>query len=53
MPAEALDAFLCEKYHCRPSELDQEDPSRILLHLTVWSVEAEAQAARAKNRAGR
>ena len=53
MPPEALDAYLCEKYHCPPDVLDRQDPTRVLTHLTVWSVEAEVQAARAKNRTHR
>lgn len=50
MPAEALDAYLCTKYHCLPDELDRQDPVRVLTHLTVWSVESEVERARAKQR---
>lgn len=50
MPPEALDAYLCEQYHCPPSELDHQDPLRVLSHLTVWSVRSEVEAARARTR---
>ena len=47
MPAEALDVYLCEQYHCLPSELDRQDALRVLKHLTVWSVRDEVARARA------
>lgn len=48
MPPEALDAYLCEKYHCPPDVLDRQDPLRVLKHLTVWEIEQKAQALRNK-----
>ena len=50
MPPEALDVYLCEQYHCPPSELDHQDPFRVMSHLEVWSVRREVEAARARNR---
>lgn len=46
MPPQALDVYLCEQYHCTPSELDQQDAARVFLHLTVWRVRNEVEQAR-------
>ena len=50
MPPAALDAYLCEQYHCPPDALDRQDPIRVLQHLTVWSVRGEVEQARARTR---
>lgn len=48
MPPEALDAYLCEQYHCPPSEVDKQDPVRILQHLTVWRIRSESDEAKSR-----
>lgn len=42
MSDDDLDLFLCEQvYHCRPSELDQEDGERIARHMIILDVRAK------------
>lgn len=48
MPPEALDAYLCEQYHCPPDVLDRQDAVRVLAHLTVWRVRSEVERARSR-----
>lgn len=47
MPPEYFDYYLCKHvYHCLPSQLDAEDPSRLLAHLTCLDVENQIAKAR-------
>lgn len=46
-PAEYIEFVLCrDVYHCRPSELRQEDLADILAHLTCLRVESDVQQIR-------
>ena len=37
-PVELVEVWLCEKFHCTPSQLDQEDGNRLLLMMELDSV---------------
>jgi hypothetical protein len=43
---------LCrDVYHCRPSELDEEEFERIQMHIAIMNLEAEAEALKRKHTA--
>ena len=37
-PVELVEVWLCEKFHCTPSQLDQEDGARLLLMMELDGV---------------
>ncbi len=43
-PWECSELVLCGLYHCRPSELDEEDWDRIQKHLIILNVMEELKA---------
>ena len=50
-PGEYLTFRLCrDVYHCRPSELEQEDLKTVLAHLICLSIETQVQIREAEDR---
>ena len=49
-PADLVDQTLCELFHCRPSELDQEDAARMIRHLVIYDVKKQIEKMKWKNR---
>jgi hypothetical protein len=49
LPPEYVELVLCrDVYHCRPSELDEEDDERVAAHLICLEVEEAVRKRREK-----